>query len=278
MAERRRKRDIARAAAPSMFTLGNAAAGFLALLSITRGQMLNASAFLLGAMLFDMLDGQVARKLQVHSAFGLQLDSLADAVSFVVAPAAMIHFAFSDLLGVAVAIVAVACGISRLARFNVTANDSFYSGLSTPLFTFAVITLTLTEPGIPRWPLAAAFFLLSLAMVSKIPYPSFREPRLAKYKARAFAIVALGLAGWLLFSIEGHALVLMVHLLAWLLFLPLALEPLAEGWRMGLFAAGFITLELLLRNDTALLLLPAFYGLLGLPLIERCFRIPQTPT
>ncbi len=111
------------------FTLGNAAFGmasvFLAMLFLTSGQtrhFLLAALMTPIALVFDVLDGRIARWRQQHSALGRELDSLADIVSFGVGPATL-GFA-AGLTGgwdVAILIYFVCCGVSRLARFNVTA-------------------------------------------------------------------------------------------------------------------------------------------------------------
>jgi CDP-diacylglycerol--serine O-phosphatidyltransferase len=110
-------------------TLGNAACGtagvLLAMLAIAGPEtrhLLLAAAMAPAALVFDVLDGRVARWRQQHSALGRELDSLADVISFGVAPAAL-GFA-AGLQGgwdVLVLLYFVCCGVSRLARYNVTA-------------------------------------------------------------------------------------------------------------------------------------------------------------
>ncbi len=111
------------------FTLGNAACGiaaiFLTMLfmaSAQRGWFLWAAAMAPAAFIFDMLDGRIARWRQQHSSLGRELDSLADVISFGVAPAALgfaagMRGGFDWLM----LIFFVCCGVSRLARYNVTA-------------------------------------------------------------------------------------------------------------------------------------------------------------
>jgi CDP-diacylglycerol--serine O-phosphatidyltransferase len=138
-------------------TLGNAACGtagvFLAMVYASSGALsdfLWAAAMAPLAFAFDWLDGRVARWRQQHSALGRELDSLADIVSFGVAPAAL---AFAGGLrggwDVAVLICFVCCGVSRLARFNVTA-ESLSAGADkvahfegTPIPTSVVLTAVL---------------------------------------------------------------------------------------------------------------------------------------
>ena len=111
------------------FTLGNAACGVAAVLMAMRGlgtrdagDLLVAAAFAPAAFAFDVLDGRIARWRQTSSALGRELDSLADIISFGVAPAALGFGAgldgFWDCL---VLVYFVACGVSRLARYNITA-------------------------------------------------------------------------------------------------------------------------------------------------------------
>lgn len=113
------------------FTLGNAACGvgavFLAMLYLAGGDLthfLAAAALAPAAFAFDVLDGRIARARHQHSALGRELDSLSDVISFGVAPAALAFAAGMQGGWDAVALVYfVCCGVSRLARFNVTAES-----------------------------------------------------------------------------------------------------------------------------------------------------------
>jgi CDP-diacylglycerol--serine O-phosphatidyltransferase len=110
-------------------TLGNAACGVLAIFAVmsyveTRDlpRLLAATALIPLALVFDIFDGRVARSRRMHSAMGRELDSLADVISFGVAPAAIAYGAgMTGLWDIVVLVYFVACGVSRLARFNVTA-------------------------------------------------------------------------------------------------------------------------------------------------------------
>jgi CDP-diacylglycerol--serine O-phosphatidyltransferase len=112
-------------------TLANAACGVLSIFGAMayletgdRRRLLAAMALLPGALVFDVLDGRVARWRMRHSPMGRELDSLADVISFGVAPAAIAYGAgmkgFWDLV---ILVYFVACGVSRLARFNITAEQ-----------------------------------------------------------------------------------------------------------------------------------------------------------
>ena len=180
-------------------TLGNAACGvaavFLAMRYAASDDMRHffvAAAMAPLAFLFDVMDGRVARARHSHSALGRELDSLADVISFGVAPAAL-GFA-AGLNGgwdIAVLIYFVCCGVSRLARFNVTAEAlsgggekvAYFEG--TPIPTSVVLTAVLAYAGwqarvgeaiywgavdIAGWtlhPLALLFALSGTLMISK---------------------------------------------------------------------------------------------------------------
>jgi CDP-diacylglycerol--serine O-phosphatidyltransferase len=111
------------------FTLANAACGalmvFFAAATVgthSRAHFFTAAALAPLALLFDVLDGRVARWRQRHSALGRELDSLADVISFGVAPAALAYAAgMRGAWDVLVLAYFVCCGVSRLARFNITA-------------------------------------------------------------------------------------------------------------------------------------------------------------
>jgi CDP-diacylglycerol---serine O-phosphatidyltransferase len=180
-------------------TLGNAACGtgavFLALLYMARPSLEHlmwAAAMAPAALLFDVLDGRVARWRQQHSALGRELDSLADIISFGVAPAAL-GFAVGLQGGwdAAVLIYFVCCGVSRLARYNVTAESlsagadkvAYFEG--TPIPTSVLITGVLAfaawqgHVGDQLWggvwqlgpwelhPMALLYLLSGTAMISK---------------------------------------------------------------------------------------------------------------
>ncbi len=110
-------------------TLGNAACGMIALFHVvtyveTRNpsRLLTACVLVASALVLDVMDGWVARRLGKHSAMGRELDSLADVISFGVAPAVIAYGAgMQGLWDAVILIYFVACGVSRLARFNITA-------------------------------------------------------------------------------------------------------------------------------------------------------------
>lgn len=139
-----------------LFTMGNAACGiaaiFLAMAFIDTGsvaQFYAAAALAPAAFLFDVFDGKVARWRRTHSAMGRELDSLADVVSFGVAPAALAYAA--GLRGgwdVAVLIYFVCCGVARLARFNVTAESLSAGSDKVPYFEGTPIPTSIVLTGV----------------------------------------------------------------------------------------------------------------------------------
>jgi CDP-diacylglycerol--serine O-phosphatidyltransferase len=144
------------------FTLGNAACGvgavLLAMLYVASGDrahFMASAALAPAAFLFDVLDGRIARARHQHSALGRELDSLSDVISFGVAPAAL-AFAAGMRGGwdAAALIYFVCCGVSRLARYNVTAEQlagdesgkvKYFEG--TPIPTSVVLTAILAWAG-----------------------------------------------------------------------------------------------------------------------------------
>ena len=140
-----------------MFTLANAACGVAAigmammyLVSRQAGHLLVAAAFAPAAFLFDVLDGRVARWRQTSSALGRELDSLSDVISFGVAPAALAFAAgLNGGWDALVLVYFVCCGVSRLARYNVTAETlsagsdkvAYFEG--TPIPTSVALTAVL---------------------------------------------------------------------------------------------------------------------------------------
>ena len=139
------------------FTLGNAACGVAAVLMAMRylgtrdlADLLIAAALAPAAFVFDVLDGRIARWRQTSSALGRELDSLADVISFGVAPAALAFACGMDgAWDAAILVYFVCCGVSRLARFNVTAEAlseesgkvKYFEG--TPIPTSVVLTAVL---------------------------------------------------------------------------------------------------------------------------------------
>ena len=194
---------------PNMMTAGNLFCGFAAVLKIIEAALLNsdgapvahsyheALAFILGACVFDLLDGRVARLGGHESPFGREFDSLADVVSFGLAPALLVYqIVLKDFhrTGWVIAFVYLLCGTLRLARFNCIAAASKdadeakeqaneFVGFPIPAAAGLIASLTLFmlwleegERTIGRWKFAlpALLLFLSFMMFSHVRYPSFK--------------------------------------------------------------------------------------------------------
>lgn len=113
---------------PDLFTIGNLALGLLAIFSAMDGNLPGAALLILGSMVLDALDGKVALWLNQQNPMGKQLDSLADLVSFGVAPAVIFHQSGAmenQVLQSLVAVFFVSCGMLRLARYNISEGKGF---------------------------------------------------------------------------------------------------------------------------------------------------------
>ena len=181
--ERRRKSAFL---LPSLLTTGNLFCGFFALLLTVDGRYAEATLAIFVAMIMDMLDGRVARLMKATSQFGVEYDSLADLISFGVAPAFLLYsFALRDLGRPAwfAAFLFVICGALRLARFNVITGNTdkrYFIGLPIPAGAAVACALVILLQGeeLTRWMrvgVAVVTYLVSLLMVSTFRYWSFKE-------------------------------------------------------------------------------------------------------
>jgi CDP-diacylglycerol---serine O-phosphatidyltransferase len=179
---------------PNLFTTGCLFSGFYAIVAAIDGNYERAGFAVFAAMLFDTLDGRVARLTRTESAFGKEYDSLADMVAFGVAPAIVAyqwgferlreHGAVWGKVGWLAAFVYVVCAALRLARFNMrhaTADKRFFEGLPSPsaaaiVSAFIWFSSEWREPGLAGLILAA--FITAGAgalMVSRFGYNSFKK-------------------------------------------------------------------------------------------------------
>ncbi|MFH1780138.1 MAG: CDP-diacylglycerol--serine O-phosphatidyltransferase [Candidatus Micrarchaeota archaeon] len=135
--------------AKDSFTLANAALGVMAVAFLSFGYLVSFSLILL-AILFDFFDGYHSRKTKTSNDFGKQLDSLADTVSFVVAPGLIVLFSVTNkvfeveivLFALLSVIVFVMAGLTRLAKFNLQKNSKVYYGLPVPYAALFFMGLT----------------------------------------------------------------------------------------------------------------------------------------
>ena len=171
---------------PNLLTTGALFGGFYAVLSGFTGQFEFAAMAIFAAMIFDGLDGRVARMTNTQSDFGVQYDSLSDMVSFGVAPAVVAYgWGVSDLgkLGLAAAFVYASCAALRLARFNVQAelaDKKTFTGLPSPVAAALVAGFIWStydiESSLGLSVIGAMLTATAgLLMVSNFKYPSFKE-------------------------------------------------------------------------------------------------------
>ncbi|ACC97683.1 CDP-diacylglycerol/serine O-phosphatidyltransferase [Elusimicrobium minutum Pei191] len=201
-------------AVPSLFTIGNLACGFFSILSSFGGNFYRAGWLIFLGMVLDAFDGRVARMLHAESEFGVEMDSLADIISFCAAPAFLIYnMTLKDYggIGTCIAFIFLLCGALRLAKFNAmahagTGSKKHFSGLPTPaaaaiIAAFAVSYMVFLDLGkgqnIPFLNMilpyiynfmALIVIALSVLMVSNIPYAAFKDKKERKKRGVGFII------------------------------------------------------------------------------------------
>src|SRR5687768_12677472 len=170
---------------PSLFTIGNMFCGYACIVYAMRGEFQTAAPFIGFAMVLDMLDGRIARMTGTDSAFGIELDSLADVISFGMAPA-ILSFTWGlqplGRLGWAVGFLFVAAAALRLARFNIQAGSQdkrYFVGMPSPaaaavpaatVFAYPIGFQTFTE----SLAVIPMVIVPALLMVSTIRFRSFK--------------------------------------------------------------------------------------------------------
>lgn len=190
---------------PQLLTTGNLAAGFYAIIKASGGDVVVASYAIFVAAVFDILDGRAARMTGNVSRFGAEYDSIADTVSFGLAPAVLAFHAgdFVSLgwTGWVMAFIYTACASLRLARFNVSSGryQGRFDGLPTPAAAGMVVSVVwfksfLVGPdaglGLPSIVPALGVTGLGLLMVSPIPYHSFKNVRFGQtYSATVIPVI-----------------------------------------------------------------------------------------
>jgi CDP-diacylglycerol--serine O-phosphatidyltransferase len=191
---------------PNLFTIMALCAGFYAIVQAMGGRYIQAAMAIFAALVLDGMDGRIARLTRTQSAFGAELDSLSDMVSFGVAPALVVyHWALQDFaaskgvtvlgswlstkLGWIAAFVYCACAALRLARFNTNidvVDKRFFQGLPSPAaacliagLVWAMEQYDVHGPDI-RWLAWGVTMFAGLAMVSNLPFYSGKDINLRK--------------------------------------------------------------------------------------------------
>jgi CDP-diacylglycerol--serine O-phosphatidyltransferase len=203
-----------------------------------------ASLLIIFALFFDMLDGRVARLTKTQSAFGLQIDSLADVISFGVAPAMLVYKWSLYQLGVpglVVSFIFCAAGAVRLARFNVlsmgeggkpTKPGKYIVGLVVPGAAGVLISLVIANHAIagglsgPRylWVMVGLTLFLAFLQVSTIKFRSFKD---LKLNARSVALVFFAVGSSAIVSLQTKPAFVLVWLLSFYVVIGLVENVLA---------------------------------------------------
>jgi len=192
---------------PNLFTLGGLFGGFYAIVMAMNGRFDLAAIGVFSAMVLDSLDGRVARMTNTQSAFGEQMDSLSDMVSFGAAPALIAYeWALKGLgrWGWIAAFVYCACAALRLARFNVNTgvvDKRYFQGLPSPAaaalvtgFIWIMTELDVAGPAV-AWPMFVLALYAGLTMVSNVPFYSFKDVHMKKsVPFVVIVLIALGIA------------------------------------------------------------------------------------
>ncbi|AMA74480.1 MULTISPECIES: CDP-diacylglycerol--serine O-phosphatidyltransferase [Aneurinibacillus] len=186
---------------PNLFTVGNLFLGIIAMLLAFRGEPTDlsyAAIMVIIGMVFDGLDGRLARMLNAQSDFGKELDSLSDIVTFGVAPALIMYVVvLGDMgwTGILLTGLFPICGALRLARFNssTSGNTGYFVGLPITAAGGVLATLALYHNAFPPIYLVLSMLGLSYLMISNIKYPNFKKvgiPRSAYWVTPLVVLIA----------------------------------------------------------------------------------------
>ncbi|MBN2468454.1 MAG: CDP-diacylglycerol--serine O-phosphatidyltransferase [Deltaproteobacteria bacterium] len=188
---------------PNLFTTCSLFCGFYSIIASFNGAFSRAAWVIVFAAVFDWLDGKVARASHTNSRFGMEYDSLADLISFGVAPGLMIYtwglIPFGRV-GWLAAFLFVACAALRLARFNIhsaTVEAKSFEGMPTPaaggiLATIILMTDHFGWSAVPKhFPVLFLMFILSFMMVSKIRFYGLKQLQLSGKKSFQVLVITL---------------------------------------------------------------------------------------
>ncbi len=233
---------------PNLLTAGNLLCGFFAILTIFEGMKFqsgteeafvhyqNATYLIFAACIFDLLDGRVARMCKSDGPFGREFDSIADVVSFGIAPSMLLAQAVLfnlkiPYLGWGIAVLYLLCAALRLARFNCMAaapkkpNQSMdFVGLPVPMAAGAVVStmylvidLTanrgLNIPPVWQYIMAAVMAVVAILMMSRVIYPSFKHVNFEKRgTAMAILMAVVAICAFIFFPWIAPAFIFVCYL------------------------------------------------------------------
>jgi len=209
---------------PNLFTASSIFVGVISIVEASKGNFILASWLILLALIFDGLDGRIARMTNTTSQFGVEFDSLADIISFGIAPAMLLYFFIGDefgRFGILVSAIYVIFGAIRLARFNISTaktDPNVFIGLPIPTAAIFVSMwiLLFHKYALEHYGILLLILTLSIAilMVSNFRYPSFKTIQLDKPMVFKTMIILMLTASLLyLFSAEGFAVIILGYAL-----------------------------------------------------------------
>ena len=192
---------------PSMATISSLICGVLAIMVLADNNFLLAAILILLGSILDVLDGQLAARLDAISAIGKELDSLADMVTFGVAPTILIYHLLlivgvDTFVAMSTSLAFVVAGAYRLARFNTMPSDrgGFFKGLPIPMASVLLITASFWQHWVVNIWWTVAVVSVSYLMISPFPYPkSTRVLNLPPVVWAGLAVIAITcwlVAGW----------------------------------------------------------------------------------
>lgn len=200
---------------PNMITSGSVLCGMFSLMLTYRNHFLPSALVLVIAVFFDYMDGRVARSLGGSSAFGEELDSLADALSFGAAPAFLIYAKYigvsAGMSGAFGTAFFALCGVLRLARFNVTHVTGGFQGLPIPSAGLGLASVVIAD--IPLTPQLAIMTMLGLGglMISTIPYGNLKLLRRGNVNRRK-ALLLTGIAATCFLALREKAFLALISI------------------------------------------------------------------
>lgn len=206
---------------PNLVTTANMFCGFYSVVLATQGRFKEAAFSVVVAAIFDALDGRIARLARATSSFGVEYDSLSDIVSFGFAPAFLIYqWSIEPLgrMGLIAAFLYLACAALRLARFNVnsaTLSKAYFQGMPSPISAGLMVSFIVFCDAIGWYQgrsLRSVAFALTLicaaAMVSTIPFPSYKE---VSWRSKAsFGYLMAGIISIFAIAIEAELMMFVV--------------------------------------------------------------------
>tara|TARA_Y100000590_G_scaffold74423_1_gene82152 strand:- start:11597 stop:12370 length:774 start_codon:yes stop_codon:yes gene_type:complete len=206
----KRPKKLKRSFIPNVATVFNMFLGFLSITLILNGEPIKAGWVMILGILFDVLDGKLARSMGLTSRFGTEFDSLADTITFCAVPSVLVYYTYVEglpkLLGAAISFMPLLFGTIRLAKFNVATDDGpkpYFIGLTTPLGAITIVSFMLFnfemygDMGDPRLALVlvalVSFLEISPVRITKFPLLSLKQGRSNNLRLIGLGLVLVGL-------------------------------------------------------------------------------------